>query len=48
MKWWMKREEKMKQVTAPLKQLLEQVRNGVNKIESCEKKVDPIPKTALL
>ncbi|XP_065888508.1 E3 ubiquitin-protein ligase TRIM71-like [Dysidea avara] len=32
--------EKMKQVTAPLKQLLEQVRNGVKKIEHCEKQVD--------
>ena len=30
----------MKQVTAPLKQLLEQVRNGVKKIEHCEKQVD--------
>ena len=32
--------EKMKQVTAPLKQLLERVRNGVKKIEHCEKQVD--------
>ncbi|XP_065889782.1 E3 ubiquitin-protein ligase TRIM71-like [Dysidea avara] len=32
--------EKMKQVTAPLKQLLEQVRNGVKKTERCEKQVD--------
>ncbi|XP_065889178.1 E3 ubiquitin-protein ligase TRIM71-like isoform X2 [Dysidea avara] len=32
--------EKIKQVTAPLKQLLERVRNGVNKIEHCEKHVD--------
>jgi len=32
--------EKMKQVIAPLKRLLEQVRNGVNKIEHCEKQVD--------
>ncbi|XP_065886758.1 E3 ubiquitin-protein ligase TRIM71-like [Dysidea avara] len=32
--------EKMKQVTAPLKQLLQRVRNGVKKIERCEKQVD--------
>ncbi|XP_065889182.1 E3 ubiquitin-protein ligase TRIM71-like [Dysidea avara] len=32
--------EKMKKVTAPLKQLLERVRNGVKKIEHCEKQVD--------
>ncbi|XP_065886761.1 E3 ubiquitin-protein ligase TRIM71-like [Dysidea avara] len=32
--------EKMKEVTAPLKQLLEQVRNRVKKIEHCEKQVD--------
>ena len=31
--------EKIKQITAPLKQLLEQVRNGVNKIECCEKQL---------
>ncbi|XP_065919691.1 E3 ubiquitin-protein ligase TRIM71-like [Dysidea avara] len=32
--------EKMKLVIAPLKRLLEQVRNGVKKIEHCEKQVD--------
>ncbi|XP_065883185.1 E3 ubiquitin-protein ligase TRIM71-like [Dysidea avara] len=32
--------EKMKCVVAPLKQLLEQVRNGVKKVEDCEKQVD--------
>ena len=32
--------EKTKQVTASLKQLLEQVRNAVSKIERCEKQVD--------
>jgi len=32
--------ENMKQVTAPLKQLLERVRNGIKKIECCEKQVD--------
>jgi len=32
--------EKMKQVTAPLKLLLKQVRDGVNKIERCEEQVD--------
>ena len=32
--------EKMKLVTAPLKQLLEQVRNGVKRIINCEEQVD--------
>ena len=32
--------KKIKKVTAPLKQLLEQLRNGVKKIEHCEKQVD--------
>ncbi|XP_065919890.1 E3 ubiquitin-protein ligase TRIM71-like [Dysidea avara] len=32
--------EKIKQVTAPLKQLLEQVRNAVKKIEHCDRQVD--------
>ncbi|XP_065888057.1 E3 ubiquitin-protein ligase TRIM71-like [Dysidea avara] len=33
-------QEKMKQVTAPMQQLLEQVRNGMKRIENCEKQVD--------